>query len=322
MKKRSSIVLLGLVLIAAFLSALILLPKVSITSGMERFLGTRVRIGKVYLDLKNSALVLKNFKVYNPKGFVRSEVLADLSEIHAEYDIRSPFKNGKLHFVKVRIFMKTLAVTKYRDGRFNVDALKMVKWHQETAPIYVDRVILDVDDVVYKQYLKDGKVDIQLYKVNIRKRDYDDLPDLERIVMQILFESLHKAAIKGAFIYGIAAVVIAAESASLVGSIALPIGVAIALSGEDSYSADFKKDYEYVFETSFVTAKEFGKSIYTDKDAGIIKFAVADATLSIKISKTDKNMTKLNVSAREAMLPMPRIAAGILYEISQKIMSL
>ena len=104
-----------------------------------------------------------------------------------------------------------------------------------------------------------------------------------QIAMNILLEALGKTTIEGASIYAVAAL----AGVSLTGpGLLAATGIALVCTGKDSYSADFDKGFDIVYNACLESANSMGKNIYEDKAKGIIKGRISDANVTIKVVKT------------------------------------
>ena len=316
MKKFFITVVVLIVLTVSLIAAATISLKPLIAYLMEGIIGAPVKIGEISFDAKNETLYMKNFQVYNPKGFNSEEKLAQVSLISVKHDLKDLIENKKFHIVELKIEMDTLAVTKNADGVMNVDNLKISQEDpKDSGLIQIDKLVLSIGAVVYKEIHRSGKVHEEIYRVDIKDKNFEDLPSAEHVVAKILVESLSHTAIKGAAILGVATV----AGATLAGPIVIPAGVAIAISGKNSYTTSFDKNYDYVYDACLAVANKIGQKIYGNKDSGIIEGYMSDANIIIRITKLSENKTDVKVSARKLLLPKPAIAGAILYEIYQKI---
>lgn len=315
MKKFLKILVALAVIAAILVTAAIIWSKDLLAFSIGEMLGGRVTIESISLDGKNHILYMKKLKVYNPGGFDESKVLAYLPEVDTAYNPGALLAHRKIHITALKIYMKTMTVTQNKDGKLNINNLRIANKTLDVLPVKIDRMTLTVDEVVYEDYTKGPKPHVEVYQVNIKAKDYEDMPSVEQVAMRIVTEALAQTAIKGAALYGVAAL----AGASLAGPLLLPAGAAIIFSGKDSYEADFNVSYASAFETALKTAREMGKNISQHKETGIIGGAIDGASVRIKLVKTEKNKTHITVSARKFFFPKPRIAGGVLYEISQNV---
>jgi len=311
MKKAFMILFILGIVIGIFLTSLILSSKFLIKEVLSNILGAEVDIKALSIDVRNHTFFMNDFKIYNPIGFDTEKMLAYLPEIRGAYDPAKLIKHRKFHVRELRVIMETLAVVKDKDGKLNIDRLRISLEDLEAMPIEFDRLILTVNEVIYSDFSKKGQPDVELYAVNIKNKDYEDLPSVEDVASKILTESLGKTAIKGAAIVGVATV----AGVSLAGPIVIPVGAAIILSGKDSYEYTFNLGYEAVYSAAMKYADSTGARIHADKNTGTIRGSMNGASVVIKVSQEEKAKTKVRVTARKILLPAPRIAGGVLYEI-------
>ncbi|NQU94874.1 MAG: hypothetical protein HQ549_01405 [Candidatus Omnitrophica bacterium] len=315
-------VLLSVAIIAIIIICLIVtlthLSKHLLELVLGHELGTRVTMGKISLDTKNHVLHMKDCVVYNPEGFNRDHAVAYLPEIVVWYDVKNLIENKKIHMKELEVSMRMLNVVKDKNGRMNVSTLKISLDNLDIMPIEFDKLILTVDEVVYKDYSKGGKPRTEAYSVNIRAQSFESIPSVDDVFGKILMESLSKTAIKGMAVVGLAAV----AGGVVAGPVIIPVGIAaIVLSGKDSYKVTIEETYDGAYDACMESAKEMGGDIYGDKALGVIRLRVPGANVTIKIVRQNDKETKLTVSARKLMISKPRIAAGVLCDIYQNLES-
>ncbi len=289
-----------------------------VAAGATQLTGAAVRIEGLSFDIFNSSIHINGFKMYNPAGFPK-EILIDIPKIEVEYDLSALLKK-ELHLPWVEINLKEVVVTKNKQGRLNVDSLKFAQKKeqpqaqvkqekQKIIPMHIDLLKLNIGKVIHKDLSTGGKPRLEVYDINI-KRTYKNITSATQLVTLILAESLKPTAIKGAEIYGVAAVL---------GVAALPVGVASVFISRDSAKADFQTSHERAYKVSLETMDELGDIIKSDEQAGYIKGQIHGIEVVIKISKNTEKKIDIAVSARKYMLPKPKIAEGVLYEITQNL---
>jgi hypothetical protein len=89
---------------------------------IERQTGLKASIGEMRLRPASSSLLIKNFRIYNPKDFGGS-VLLDIPEIYMGFD-PDKASNGPVHFKELRFHLAELNVVKNRKGELNLDSIK------------------------------------------------------------------------------------------------------------------------------------------------------------------------------------------------------
>ena len=321
MKKVFIIILCLFILFGfLFLGRLHVLKK-TIVFGTQYVLGAPVKIGDIHIDRAEGMITLKDFKLFNPKGFPKG-VLMTAHEIKITYQ-KPLMVKGKIHLLQVVMDLDEIVVIKRKDGKMNVDSLKGVEdpsnvpqlsdqqKYDDNKRIHIDTFTLSVNRVVSKDYTQTGVApDIQVFDVNMKNKTYQDIPGVQMLVLFTLKQAMAKTAIKGAAIFGVATVA---------GIGFWPAGAAIIVLGNDSAQGIFKKDYDIVFQACVDTMTQEGHITSQDKEKGNIKGKAHGATVSIKVEKSDKEI-KVVVSARKVMLlPNPKQAKTLLYVISEHL---
>jgi hypothetical protein len=252
--------------------------------------------------------------MHNPKGFSKG-ILVDLPKINVRYDLSALFKK-KLHLVNIVIEIKEIGLERNKEGRLNVDELKVVKQGKkqgskpaEQMPMQLDMLTLSMGRIVLKDYSSQGEPSVKVYDINIRK-SYKNITSVQQLVTLILAEPMKAAGIQGAAIY---------EVAMLTGVAVLPVAVAVTLIGRDSVQQDFVSTFDNVYEESLKVLKRQGKITREDKSRGIISATINSAQITVKIRREADTKTQVVISARKYLLPKPEISGGILYKISEKL---
>ena len=303
----AGIVILGIFVLGFFKDIII---KDIVTAVASNVTGAPVRIDSLSLGIFKQAVLIKGFKIYNPKGF-SGGILVDLPKIYVKYSLASILKN-KLHILNADIELKELVMIKNKDGKLNTDSLKVAKKEEKPAsqkPLQIDTLKLKLGRVVSKDYTQGEEPNILVYDLNI-DRTYKNITSSQQLAILILTEPMKSAGIKGAQIYGVSA---------LAGVAILPAAAAITLMGKDSSEEYFYTSADRVFNTSENVLKPIGIIKVGNKATGIIEAQVNGADIKIEIEKAQKGRTKIKVSARKFLIPKPEVAGGILYRISEKL---
>jgi hypothetical protein len=77
------------------------------------------------------SLRVSGFKMYNPEGFSKS-ALIDLPKAAVDYDLFSLLK-GKLRLTRLDIELHEVLIEKNREGKLNVDSLKIAEEEEKKA---------------------------------------------------------------------------------------------------------------------------------------------------------------------------------------------
>jgi len=149
------------------------IAKIAIEKGANIVTGLSLNIGNLKIGLLKTLVAIKDLKLYNPRGF-EDRVMLDMPEIYVDYDFPEIIK-GKIHLYEMRINLQEFVVVKNTKGELNLDALKPVQKEQEaktstsvvkqdsgkTPAILIENLELKIGKVIYKDYSKGGKPEVQ-----------------------------------------------------------------------------------------------------------------------------------------------------------------
>jgi len=313
---KKTIVILAVIFIVIFAGSILRdqIIKSVITVVATQVTGAPVHIDGFTLGVFSQSVRISGFKMYNPKGFSRS-ILVDLPKISVKYDLGALLKK-KLHLASTEVEIKEIGLEKNKEGKLNVDELKVVKQAKdqkgkpaEQMPMQIDMLTLGIGRIVAKDYVAAGAPTVKVYNINIRK-SYKNITSAQQLAALILAEPMKAAGIQGAKIYG---------AAMLAGAAVLPVAVAVTLIGKDSAQQDFIASFDNAYEEVLKVLKRQGKVAREDKAKGAISATINSAQVYARIIKKAGNKTQVIISARKYLLPKPEIAGGILYEISGKL---
>ena len=292
------------------------LARSAVTVGATSVVGAPVHIDAFSFGIFTQAVNIKGFKLYNPKDFPK-EVLLDIPTINVAYDLGALLRK-KLHLSSVRIDLKEIGIVKNKEGKLNVDSLKVVEKASETQgkkpaeqmPMQIDELILSIGRVVYSDYTVGAQPLVQVYDIDIKDKTYKNITSAQQLATLILSEPLKKTAIKGAKVYA---------AASVLGVGFLPAGIAITLLGKDSGQQSFDVNFDKAYAVSLALLKKSGSVSSENKSQGTIKGTVNKNDITVKIQKLTDRTTQVTVSAKRLLFPKPEIAKGILYQISEDL---
>jgi len=315
---KKIVIILAAVLLALFAIGIIKdhIIKGIVTVAASNITGAPVRIDGLSLGVLNQSVRISGFKMYNPEGFSKS-ILIDLSKINAKYDLGALLKK-KLHLINAEIEIKEMGLEKNKEGKMNVDALKIAKQGEkkeekpsEQMPMQIDVFKLGIGKIILRDYSSGKEPILNAYEINIHKT-YKDITSAQQLVALIMTEPMKAAGIQGVKIYGIAA---------LAGAAILPVGIAATFAGKDSAQQEFASGFDNVYAAALAVMQKKGKITAEDKSNGIIKAEINSAGVALKINRKSANKTEIAASARKLLLPKPEIAGGVLYEIAEKLKS-
>lgn len=293
--------------------------KAVVQTVVSQVLGTDVRVGGLSFGVLRPSVRVRAFKIENPKGFPKGSML-DVTEVGVNYDLPALLA-GKLYFPLVILDLNEMVVIRNPDGALNVDALKAAG-KKEAAPavrpeksskplsLKIDVLRLNVNRVVFKDYTRGKEPLVQVFDVSLEDKTYKDIQSAQQLAALIMVEAMKPTAIKGAKIYGAAAVL---------GAGFLPAGIAGTLLGKDSAQSEFGVSFDQVYQAALDILRKNGTIVGTSKSEGAIKANVNGHNVTAKITKLGQGKTMVVITARKFLIPRPEVAQGILYEIQEKL---
>jgi len=180
-----------------------LLVKSTIEKGVKLVTGLQLRIGSLNIGIVKTLVGIKSLKLYNPEGF-QDRVMLDMPEVFVDYDLPAALK-GTVHLNEVRIDLKEFIVVKNKEGKLNLDSLKVVKAQKEgkdpeekekgKAPdIKIDLLKLKIGMVIYKDYSSGSKPTVRKFNVNINET-HENITNPYALVSLIVVKALARTAI-------------------------------------------------------------------------------------------------------------------------------
>ncbi len=165
--------------------------------GLSKAAHVPVSIGGARVELRNAKIALTDLKIQNPRSFPEKMMLY-APEIAIDFDPKA-FWSGKTHFEEVRLDLAELIVIRNREGQLNVDAMRPKgdpkrdpkRSSGSTLPKFlIDKLILTVGKVTYKDYSLGGDPVVQEFNIGIHDREYRNIDDPQSLVSLIVFETL------------------------------------------------------------------------------------------------------------------------------------
>ncbi|UCD15944.1 MAG: hypothetical protein JSV34_02525 [Candidatus Omnitrophota bacterium] len=285
--------------------------KTIVTAGASHVMGARVRIMSFAVGVFKQGVRIKGLKVYNPRGFPK-EVLMDIGQVNVKYKLPAVLK-GKLHLPQVVFDLKELVVIKNKDGKLNIDALRVVKQKEKKKKskkmaMQIDELRLNLGKVIVKDYSKTELPVVLGYDINVKNKVYKNIKSAQQLAALVMLESIGPAGLKGAAVY---------SAPALLGVGLLPAGVAGVLASKDSSIAEYRVSREAAYKKVGKLIKRIGGNVQEDKKDYLIKAKVYDSDVTVKFSKGKKRGVRVKVTARKLVVPKPEVAEGIMYQISK-----
>jgi hypothetical protein len=286
-----------------------LIIKSAVTKAASGIIGAPVHMDRFQLNILSSTINISGFKIYNPSGFPEG-MLISCPKIKVIYDRAALFKQ-KRRFLLVEIELKEMGLTKNKEGKLNVDSLKMVEESKSSpsTPMQIDLLSLSIGKVVYKDYTAGAEPTVRVYDVN-RHKSYKGIPTAQQLALLVLSEPMKAAAIKNAKIYG---------AAMLTGVAILPVAAAATFIGKDYVQQIIDARFEHVYEISLEVVKRMGRITKDDASGGVIKANINGAMVAVILRKNADNKTEITISARKYMFPKLDIAGGVLYQVLDRL---
>ncbi len=305
------------IVIAAFFVFLIIakdqIIKRVVVSAAKKVLGVEVRIGGLSLGVFRQRVIIKNLKVYNPPDFPKERLLS-VPKIRVDYDLGALLKK-KIHLTRLEVDLKEMLLVKNKQGKLNVDALKVAQKEegpaepQQAMPFKIDYLVLSIGQVVYKDFSTQDKPVVEAFDVNIKDKVYKNITDARQLAALVITEAMRQTTIKSAGIYA---------ASSLAGVAILPFAAAVMFTSSDSVNADFNKGWDEVFTACSEALRQAGRLTSEDKAKGLLNGESTGSSITVKLEKAGSKI-KVTVSARKYLFPKKEIAAGLLFQISEKL---
>jgi hypothetical protein len=285
-----------------------------VTVSASKILGAPVRINGLSIGILGRSIDIKGFKIYNQEGFPKG-ILLDLPRIRADLDLGA-LLGRRLHLKHIYVDLKELVLIKNAEGKLNVDSLKVAKKDEKargkketkSIPMQIDLVTLSIGRIVNKDLSTGKKPSVEVFDAGIKEKKYRNITSAQQLAALILVQAMQATTIRGAEIYGVS---------TLAGIGFLPLGVATVFTGKDYSKESFNTTYDRAYKISLEVLQQMGEVLSEDKEGGIVKGKINVNDVEIKIRKSKG--IEIEVMARKYMLPEPHVAAGLLYEISEKI---
>lgn len=261
---------------------------------------------KFYLSIALGNLNIEGLKIRNPAGF-SDNIMLDLPKVAAKFD-QMLFTTGRLYASYLDIHLKKLLLEKDKNGRMNVDSLKI----SDAKPMPVFRISLldlQINQVIEKD-CRYTKPFIKAYDLNIRK-NYRNITGINQLILLMLTDPLKEAGFKGVKIYGLYAI--------LGTPAAIPIAVAVDSMGKGNVRKDINMPVDRLFDLSLKVLDDLGDIKKHDRNKGLIYAAIHGAGVNVALKQKSKDVINLSVTAKWLFFPEHEVANGVLYDIMEHV---
>ncbi len=290
--------------------------KLAIEAAAPSVIGSRLQIGSFQLGVFSQKIRIKNLKLYNPPGFP-DEAFLVMPEMAVAVNIHE-LLTGKMHFPEVVFNMDKMIVVKNKDGKLNLDSLKIVQEQMAAAkekkgqPVafQIDTLRLNIGRIIVKDFTHAPPELVQEYDVNIKDKVIRNVDGAPKLIAAVMVEALKPTAIRGAGM-------MAATTLLGVGFLpAVAFGVIVAT---DDAKAMMHHSFNRVYDESLKLVTSLGTIKHEDRKTGQILTKVYGCDITINIHDKGWAQSEIVIKARKYMLAKPEIAAGLLYQLKEKL---
>ncbi|MDE2009169.1 MAG: hypothetical protein KGJ09_03725 [Candidatus Omnitrophica bacterium] len=291
------------------------LIKSAIEIASPKIIGAKVEMGSFSLGLLTHKIIIKDFRLYNPPGFP-DQVFLVMPEVMVDADIPALLK-GKMHFPWVIFNMAKVIIIKNKEGKLNVDSLKIVEEQQAAGkgkplklPVFkIDTLDLNLGKVIVEDYTHAPPVRVSAYDVGVKNLKIRNINGLPKLVTIVLLEALKPTALRSAGLYAATTVL----GATFLPALALGIAVA-----QDSAHADLHDGFQRVYGESLKLVHDLDGRV-KKKDRNHIWAKVYNCDVVFTIQDKGWGKSSVRIKAREFLLPRLEIANGLLYQLTERL---
>jgi uncharacterized protein involved in outer membrane biogenesis len=184
-----------IIFFAAVLVGKNFIAKTAVTSGIKAVTGLQMDIDKMDVGLLSTMVGIYGMTLQNPSDY-SDRVMVHLPEIYVDYALNA-FLQGKTHLEEVRIDLKELHVIRDKDGKLNIESLKVAKKEKEAGEpgekekteIKIDILDLKIGEVSYKDFTLGREPKPLKYNVNLHEK-FHNITDLNEMGKLILVKAL------------------------------------------------------------------------------------------------------------------------------------
>ncbi len=293
--------------------------KSAIEIATKQVIGVETVIDQFSLSIMKQSVTIKGLRLYQPESFPEG-IFIDITEISTTCKVAS-LLSKQIHIPKLALNLKEVVLIEDKSGNLNVDALKIAREKESKAQnekekmaFRIDEMTLTIDKVIYKKYGQDDKPVIKAFDIGIKDKKFENITSPEqlagKIIRTVLVPMAKETGLKNAAMYGIA---------GMTGIGMIPLTAGSILFGKDHAIIELDQDFQAVYETCVITLSKVGKISKENKENRTIKGKASGCSISIELTRTKHGKTEVKVSARKLLIPKPKIAGGILHEITQDL---
>lgn len=203
MKKLGIVVGIIVVIFVLLLVFKNIVIKTAVEQGTKRVTGLELTIGTMDVGLLASKVDITDMRLLNPPGFP-DKVMIDIPKFLVDVELASFFKQ-RAHVETLDLNLKELTVVRNKEGKLNLNALtavgkkkrqgekpaeqKEAKQEKKAPQVTIDKLILKIGKVIYKDYSLGGTPFTKTFTIGINEV-YRDVTDPNELVKLIIVRAL------------------------------------------------------------------------------------------------------------------------------------
>ncbi len=295
--------------------------RVALTSALTSLLGAQVSARSASIHVLKPGISIHRLEVAQPGKFTDGKLMR-LRDLYVRLDVAALMR-GQIHVPELVLKFQEVHVIRNAQKQLNVDALKIMEDAKkpsekpgntpaELPRFQIDRAVLSVERVVYTDYtkIKNSRPKVEVFDQVVKEKTFENVTSVRQLALAVLSQAIGPTAIKSTAIAG---------AAILSGVGLLPVGVLAVAVAKNSASQTFLVDSAHLFDEIQAFLRESGSLKNADKKNGTLEAIVQGHRVRVAVERLSGRVTKVTLSARKYLIPKPRFAAGLLYQLDQRI---
>lgn len=319
LKKRIKFALICLLLLTVLVVFRNFVVKQVVSLGASFIIGAPVTIRQLSVDLFDREVEIKGLNVYNPRGFA-FEPFIQLNEASVEYN-PWPLLRGEVYFELLYLDIRSVTLIANEKGETNVDSLKLVKKikadqkkKDKFNPFHfrIELLRVNIEQLVQINHREHNEPVVKVFEYPARNKAFRNITSPEQLVVLVILEAVGKATLRS--------VALQAAGAYL-GVNTLPVSIAGIMLKKDNTAGEWPIDSAQARQACLDVIERTGQLLADKKEEGILEAKIHGAHITIRITSMDENSVRIRVYARKLFMSRKELAAGVLYQIAQRIES-
>lgn len=201
---------LFVVLVVLVLTKNIIL-KFAVEKGVAAATGLQLEIGEFDLGIKDTHIGIKDLNLLNPEGYaLEDRVMFNSHDVFVNYNLQAILK-GKIHLEEIRLDLNELMIVRDVQGEFNFNVLMPAKkettsdkpdptevpeekGEAKAVDFQIDRLLVRIGKIVYKDYSVEGEPMIKEYQVNFYET-FENISNVQDVFAVVIQKVLAKTAL-------------------------------------------------------------------------------------------------------------------------------